>query len=919
MSTPFHKVASIFEEALDVPASERGAFIENACAGDADLLAEVRSLLRHQGRQTAAIQAVVQPVASDLIESMTARMEPAGGAMLGPYHLQRLLGEGGMGAVYLATDTRLRRNVAVKVISNAISRSAEARARFLREARSAAALCHPNIATIYDVGESPDSPWLVMEYVSGVSLRSLMAGPVGARAWLHYASQIAAALGHAHARGILHRDVKPENILITEDDHVKIIDFGLARTSEEGATSAITQADTFLGTLAYAAPELMAGGAASARSDVYSAGVVLYELACGVHPFANLKGHALVSAIAAGSYPTCTSRNVLVGAGAAAIIDRMMARQPAARYKNGTELAAALHDPDAAASERSADPAPLSLAIIDFENIGSPSELNWLGTGIAESLAADLAKVRSVRIVSRSRVVQSLRRLDNAANDPAAVVEIGRELDACWIVTGGYQKIGDRVRVTVKLVDTATGDALAAEKIDGNWSELFEVQDRAAAVALKALTIHIGTTDAQKIMAPETRDIAAYEHYIRARQQMYEMHGRSLSGAIMDFEHAIRLDPDYALAYSGLGTAHALLFIQTSNPEDIQRAYGYLERAIKLDPELGEPYPWLANIRIRKNDPEGARAAGRRGVELQPDLSEAHYFYGGVFYLLPEMQCGGLRTAVQHLVQATRLESRFHAAWLVLGAAVLFLGKHEKAIRILNEAVRKESETDLLYPFVGARTLIAFAHARAGLWQSAHEWHLDSLKALRNSDHIYKSSFETLSACGLGEIELYNGNVSGAFTYFRRARRIIGESRRTVGSVRLLIRIDAGLAAAYASAGETERAQELAGEVWTKIESLAGQTSTATFECSLAQLWLTLACVESRLGDLDAGAACLSRARESGWLDAAWLRIDPELQPLRDHHVFREFVAELDAAPATELPPLGSGGIVGPGSASIST
>ena len=486
---------------------------------------------------------------------------------------------------------------------------------------------------------------------------------------------------------------------------------------------------------------------------------------------------------------------------------------------------------------------------------------------------------------------------------PATAIEIGRDLGARWIVTGGYQQLGDRVRVTATLIDTGTGDALAAEKIDGRWDDLFDVQDRVVAAVLKALTIGFGTTDQQKILPAETRNMAAYEHYVRARQQMYEMQGKSLSAAIHYFEQAVALDPDYALAYSGLGTAHALQFIRTSNPEDIVRASGYLERAIELDPELGEPYPWLANIRLRKNDPAGAFAAGRKGVELQPDLAESHYFYGGGHYMVPEFQPGAIRGTPSFLAEAIRLQPRFHAAWLVLGATAAFLGKHADAIRILNEAVRMEAEPDLIYRFVGARTLLAIAHTRAGSWDAARAQHLDALEALRDTGHIYTTCFETLSACGLGEIELRCRNESAALTHYRHARRIIRESRRTIGSARLLIRIDAGLAAAYAAGGDLARGRELAADAAAQLEGLAGQTATTTFECSFAQLWLTLAVAELRLGNPDAAAACLVRARENGWMDLPWLRTDPELHPLHGHPAYVAFVQELASAPDCDIPP----------------
>jgi len=902
MRPPLQQIEAVFHEALVIPAPDRGAFLDRACAGNPDLLQEVQSLLRHAAGQTETFAAAVKPVVRDLLEGSAAAMEIEAGAMLGPFRLEHKLGEGGMGFVYLATDTRLGRKVAVKVIRQTLARTAEARARFLREARSAAALSHPNIATLLDVGETGARLWLVMEYVDGVPLRARLAGTLAESLCLRYATQIAAALEHAHARRIIHRDIKPENILITGEENVKMIDFGLARTVYERSDSAtpITAPDAFIGTLAYAAPEILTGASGSARSDIYSFGVLLYEMTCGEQPFARLSGHALVSAIMTGSYPRCSSLNAGTSSRMAAVIDRCMSREPAARFKDARDLSTALlgWGSDIKLPAETAGP---TLAIMDFRNIGGAANLEWLGAGIAETLSADLAKLKSVRIASRGRVVQSLRRLGNSSDDPGTAIELGRSLGARWVVTGGYQQVGERIRVTATLIDSSTGDSLLAEKIDGRWDELFEVQDHVVEVLLKALSIGFGTTDQQKIMPAETRNLAAYEHYVRGRQQLYVMDAKSLSGAIRDLEQAVSFDPDYAFAYSALGTAHALQFIRTSDPADITCASNYLERAIQLDPELGEPYPWLNNVRLRKNDPVGALAAGRKAVELQPDLAEAHYFYGATHYMIPEFQPGALRRKASHLVEAIRLQPKLHSAWLLLGASAAYLGKHQDAIHILREAVRMESDPDVVYRFVGARTLQAIAQTRACSWDAARAMHLEALETLRETDHIYTTCFQTLSTSGLGDIELRCGNHGAALTHYRRARRFITESRRITGSTRLLIRVNAGLAAAYAAAGEMERAEELASEAATQLQSLAGQTATVTFECSLAQLWLCIAVTEVRLGRIEAAAESLTHAHESGWLDGRWLSTDPELSSLHGHSAYVSFLEELASAPETEI------------------
>jgi serine/threonine-protein kinase len=902
MASPLHRVEEIFHGALDRPEAERRAYLERECGGDAALLAEVESLLRHQGGDSGAFEAAVQPAALELFRTATvleAGFRP--GTSVGPYRVDQKIGEGGMGAVYLATDTRLGRQVALKAISPTVARTEESRARFLREARSAAALCHPNIATLHDVGETNGTPWLVMEYVKGEALRARLTGALGEATWLRYATQIGAALEHAHARGIVHRDIKAENILIAEDDRVKIIDFGLARAAEQPGAQEITGPDGFVGTLAYAAPELLSGGSASPRSDIYSTGIVLYEMACGAHPFARIRGHALVSAVLSGSFTGCRTLNPRLRRSFASIIERAMAREPAARFRDGAELAAALGRVDQG-EEMRADPAPPTLAVMDFVNLARSPELDWLGSGIAETLSTDLAKVKSVRVVSRSRIATAKPRSADEQHDAARAIELGRQLGVRWVVTGAYQRNGGRIRVTTTLIDPATGDSLGAGKVDGQWEELFDVQDRVAGAVLEALTIRLSTTEQERLVPAETRDLEAYEHYVYARQRMYEMQSQSLTAAIQEFERAVGLDPDYALAYSGLGTAHALQFLRTSNPQDIQRASSYLERAIELDPELGEPYPWLANIRIRKNDAEGAFEAGRRGVELQPDLAEAQYFYGGTHYMLPDFRPGSTRDTPKFLSAAIRLQPRFHAAWVMLGATAVFLGRHPEAIEILNEAARLESSPGMMYRFVGSRTLIATAHMRLGAWDRARAAYREALDQLQNSDHLYGTCFQILSACGLGEIEMRTGDVKAAFAHFRHAHRIIREAPRTVGSGRLTVRIDGGLAAAYAVAGDAERAQQLVERATAELEGPVSQPVNATIECSLAQLWMTMATAELRLGHPDAAARCLVRAREKGWQDGVWLRVDPELGPLHDRPEYIAFADSLASPPEIEMP-----------------
>jgi serine/threonine-protein kinase len=847
---------------------------------------------------------MAQPVAADLVATQAMSADALPGTMFGPYRVERKIAQGGMGAVYLATDTRLGRQVALKMVS-ATEHTPEASARFLREAKSAAALAHPNIAVIHDFGATGGRPWLVMEYVPGTPLRSrLLAGALDPGSFERYAAQIADALAHGHGRLIVHGDVKPENVIIAGDDTVKMVDFGLARPILDAAHpgNTITQPGTFLGTLGYAAPELFASSPPSTRSDVYSAGVLLYEMACGEHVFPGLSGPALVAAVVSDQRPKVRDRNPAVSASVAAVIERCIARDPVARFRDAGELAAALRRAAAGEATQGLESPPPSLAIVDFINLAGATTGDWLGTGIAETLSADLGRLKTVRVSSRGRVQGAVQRFGHPETHAGAASGLGRELEARWIVTGGYQQIGDRVRITPKLIDALSGDVLTTAKIDGRWEDLFELQDRVATTLLDALTVRFGTTDRQKIALPETPNMEAYENYARGRQELYRMQGRSLTAAIGHFERAVALDPNYALAWSGLGTSHALRFITSINRDDIVRASECLERAIQLDPELGEPYAWVSMIRLRQNDIEGAFAAGEKAIELQPDLAEGHYFYGGLYYMGVEIGSRDMQRGPRLLAEAIRLQPKHHAAWMVAGGLAMFLGQYEPAIALLARAAEMEREPDLHYRFVGARTLLGFAFTRAQQWDRARAAHLGALEFLATTDNVYTRTFQILSASGLGEIELRQNNPAAASAHFRHARRLVKEAPHMLGAHRLLMRAVAGLGAAYAASGDLDRARELRGEAAELLESIVGRFPTMVFECSVPQLCLTLAVLDVRLRDLDNAASLIVRAVEFGWRDWRWLLADPEFEQVRSLPAFRAALERLQAAPPIEIP-----------------
>ncbi|HYX70128.1 MAG TPA: serine/threonine-protein kinase, partial [Terriglobales bacterium] len=418
------------------------------------------------------------------------------GQTLGQYRVESKLGEGGMGVVYLARDEVLGRPVAVKLLQGTALQEPTAKARFLREARAIAALSHPAIAVVYQAGEADSVAYLAMEYLPGRSLREeLSRGPLGPERLLKFAEQLASALEHAHSRGILHRDIKSSNVMLSDDDQVKLLDFGLAQmvsAGDAGATlSQLTATGAWVGTLLYAAPEVISGYPASFRSDIYSLGVLLYEMACGQTPFSSLPHSSVTAAILQGKVEPVSQRNPAISSSIAAVIRRAMAARADDRYATATELVKALRACSAPAS--GARPTPLasedSLIVLDFQNLSGDSSMDWLGTGLAETLVSDLKKVKSLQVVSPDRVRGALR-----AGGGAEPAVLGERLGARWVVSGSYQRGGPKLRITPRILDVASGDLLSPSKVDGAYDDVFDLQDRVVQEVVGALRMQVDSS-----------------------------------------------------------------------------------------------------------------------------------------------------------------------------------------------------------------------------------------------------------------------------------------------------------------------------------------------------------------------------------------------------------------------------------------
>src|SRR5438270_281673 len=799
------------------------------------------------------------------------------------------LGAGGMGVVYLAQDSRLERQVALKVLPTEFARDEERVARFEREARAVAALNHPGIAVLYEIGEADGTHYLAMEFVEGRPLQEHVAqGPLSRESLIDYTIQIADALEHAHCRGILHRDIKAANILVRPDGRVKLLDFGLAKllAGDDKTRSLVTAPGTWMGTLQYCAPETLRGQEADRRSDLYSMGVVLYQMACGRLPFEGLDGHALVSAILSGQSRPIRRANPLIDEALERFIARALSVDPEKRPQSAAEFSKALPQDVADGGGAGGVSVPAVhtvpvLAILDFQNISDDRGVDWLGTGLAETLTADLKRLKLVKVISRERVLEAARRCGLPDSGHSQLIEMGKELGTHWLVLGSYQRAGQRLRILPRVVEVATGEATATAKIDGSWEEVFTLQDRVVADILAEFEMKIDSSAMERIIPPETLQLEAYEQYAQGRQQFQQLGKETLERARQYFERAVALDPHYALAYAALGATHAMRYIHRTDPADLDHSARYSERAIELDPELGEPYTWLSYVYMRQGKVEQAVRTGHKGVEKQPDLVLSHYFLAAAYMSQSETDYASYQPAAKHFLDATLTDPRWGASWLCLGEIAVACGEYDRAEQFLLTLRDIERHPPAFGFFLGSQMILATVKQRRGDNEAAREMYAASTATLESHDHVYREAFLALTACGLGETLLREDRTEASLTEFRRAMRLVKEYPRMLGRQRVLTRTLAGMSAVHAALGEVSQARQSLGEAGLLLTEIARSPQSWIWEAFLGQLYFSMAAAYERLGESDGALDCIEKAVRCGWRDAHWLASDPEFTALR--------------------------------------
>jgi serine/threonine protein kinase/Flp pilus assembly protein TadD len=838
---------------------------------------------------------------------------------LSKYRIIEKLGAGGMGEVYRAEDPALLRTVAIKVLSKQHRESDISKTRFLREAQAASAINHPNIVTIYEIGETDEQAYIVMEYVQGRSIRDLIAGGlIASEEIFNIAMQICDALAEAHSRKIIHRDIKPENILLTERGQVKVLDFGLAKTlsitgreiDNATAIERLTESGVVVGTLSYMSPEQLRGDALDERTDIFSFGIALYEMISGSLPFAGANPLEVAASILKDQAMRLEKMPADMPAGICEVVARLLEKDRGKRYGTFAEVKSALEaaklkapEPEPSDYEKtvelesksrieraieaaritasmtlsgsrfSKDVSPPTILILPLESVASSDESSFIGVGLAHAIMTDLAKISGLSVLSKSASAGRAIEAGQGAR------ELARELGATIMLEGEVMRAGQIIGVMARLTDVETARVIWGSQYRGDAADLFSIQDAVCESVALALKINVTGEVRDQIAKPPTTNIDAFEFYSKGRAFLERRDVKTnVDFAIQMFEEALRLDTEFALAYAGLGEASWRKYQDTRENSWVDRAIAASDHALTLDPYQAQVRISLGIIYHGTGKIGKAIEEFERAIELQPMSDDAYKWLGRCY-----VSKGEKERAVSYYEKAIRIRPGYWDNYSQLGYCYYTFGHYRDASEQFRRVIAIQPDNYLGYNNLGGMYYLL------GLYNESVAMYL---KAIEIYPHHRAYS-------NLGSSYFYLGRYDEAITSYKAALDLDPRNdiyHRNLGDayLRMSRQDDAGKQYQLASdllkelliinPANAELLGRLAicqAKLWRKQEALVSIEQAVALEPNNTTLMYQKAVVYALTEYADKAIKYLGQALDHGYSRSEAER-DPDLNGLRD-------------------------------------